>query len=93
MSSSKEKETSHLESLSKDNKFKLESANSNNHFIKKCSIFDLKLGKKLIDSITEVVEGFENDFLLNQSFQNEERSKDKTQSKIGLDFIYLYEQF
>ncbi len=58
---------------------------NSSHFIRKSSMFDKKFGKKLLDSIVEVVEGFDNDSnidSLNEK-QPSKRGEPKETSKLG----------
>ena len=61
-----------------------------NHFLRKCSIFDKKFGKKLIDSVVEVVEGFEDDSNVNSFNKNEVEDKPNQLKKNGLKFVFLF---
>jgi hypothetical protein len=64
--------------------------NNSSHFIRKCSMFDKKFGKKLMDSIVEVAEGFENDSNIDNL--NEKQPKQKQAQKLGFSNLHKKSQ-
>lgn len=74
--------TTNLDTSDKKSPRNNNNTDSSSYLIKKCSLFEPKHSKSLLENICEVVEGFQHDFnALNESISSE--SKREKQSKSG----------